>query len=120
LSDGLQRHPVDRFSNNACGQTFHSTSHFHIDPHGNLFTRCPGISVANVDNLHPTIDKTTAPFFMALYEGGPVEAWKRFAPEFKPDVTGYIGKCHFCLELRNYLFKQNKFNELRPAEMYRN
>jgi hypothetical protein len=120
LSDGLQRHSVDRFSGDVCGQAFHSTSHFHIDLHGNLFTRCPGISVANVENLHPKVDDITAPFFVALYEGGPVEAWKQYAPKFKPDVAGYIGKCHFCLELRSHLFEQNKFNELRPAEMYRN
>ena len=121
LADGLQRHPADRFIGNTCGQTFRSTSHFHIDPHGNLFTgHCPGISVANVDNLHPTVDEVTAPFFTALYRGGPVEAWKRYAPEFIPDTAGYIGKCHFCKELRSHLFEQNKFTELRPAEMYKN
>jgi len=121
LSDGLQRYPVGSFDGDGCERTLRSTSHFHIDPHGNLFTgHCPGISVANVDNLHPTVDKTTAPFFTALCEGGPVDAWKRFAPEFTPDTTGYIGKCHFCLELRNHLFERNTFTELLPVEMYSN
>jgi hypothetical protein len=99
---------------------FRSTYHFHIDPHGNLFTgHCPGISVANVDNLHPTVDQSTSPFFTALGEGGPVAAWKRYAPDFQPDTAGYVGKCHFCLELRKYLFEQGAFAELCPAEMYR-
>jgi len=121
LSEGLRRHQVDKFSGDSCGQTFQSTSHFHIDPCGNLFTgHCPGISVANVGDLHPTVNESTAPFFTALCEGGPVEAWKRYAPEFQPDTAGYIGKCHFCLELRQYLFERNTFAELRPAEMYRN
>ena len=121
LSEGLRRHPVEKFSGDACGRIFQSTSHFHIDPYGNLFTgHCPGISVANVDNLHPVVDESTAPFFTALCEGGPVEAWKRHAPEFQPDTAGYIGKCHFCLELRHHLFEQNAFAELCPAEMYRN
>jgi len=120
LSEGLRRHPVEKFSGDACVQTFRQTSHFHIDPHGNLFTRCPGISVANVDNLHPAVDESAAPFFTALCEGGPVAAWHRHAPEFQPDAAGYIGKCHFCLELRQYLFERNTFAELRPAEMYRN
>ncbi|HBT75751.1 MAG TPA: hypothetical protein DEB39_02235 [Planctomycetaceae bacterium] len=119
LADGLKRYPVEKFTGDACGRTFRSTSHFHIDPHGNLFTgHCPGIFVANVDNLHPKVDEETAPFFMALCDGGPVEAKKRLAPKFEPDAAGYIGKCHFCLELRRYLFEQKKFNELCPAEMY--
>ena len=121
LSEGLQRHPVEKFSGDSCGRIFQSTGHFHIDPYGNLFTgHCPGISVANVDNLHSVVDESTAPFFMALCEDGVVEAWKRYAPEFQPDATGYIGKCHFCLELRNHLFERNRFAELRPSEMYRN
>jgi hypothetical protein len=119
LSEGLRRYPVEAFKADSCGQTFRQTSHFHIDPYGNLFTRCPGISIANVDNLHPTVDESTAPFFTALNEGGVVEAWKRYAPEFQPDAAGYIGKCHFCLELRQHLFERNRFTELRPAEMYR-
>jgi len=120
LTDGLRRHPVEKFTGDTCSQVFRSTSHFHIDPHGNLFTgRCPGISVANVDDLHPTVDEATAPFFVALCEGGPVEARKRYASDFQPDATGYIGKCHFCLELRKHLFEQGTFSELRPAEMYR-
>ena len=119
LTDGLQRYPVEEFDGDACVETFRFTSHFHIDPHGNLFTRCPGITVATVDDLHPVVDAASAPFFMALCEGGPVAAWKQYAPEFVPDADGYIGKCHFCLELRSHLFEQNTFSELRPAEMYR-
>jgi len=119
LSKGLRRYPVEKFSGDTCVQTFQSTGHFHIDSHGNLFTRCPGISIANVNDLHPTVDESTAPFFMALCEDGVVEAWKRHAPEFQPDANGYIGKCHFCLELRQHLFEQNRFAELRPAEIYR-
>ena len=119
LSEGLCRHPVEQFRDDSCGQTFRQTSHFHIDPYGNLFTRCPGISIASVDNLHPTVNESTALFFMALCEDGVVEAWNRHAPEFKPDAAGYIGKCHFCLELRQHLFERNTFTELRPAEMYR-
>ena len=119
LSDGLKRHLPEEFAGDACGRTFQLTSHFHIDPHGNLFTgHCPGISVANIENLHPTINDEIAPFFTALWEGGPVEAWKRHALEFDP-AAGYIGKCHFCLELRKHLFEQGRFDELRPAEMYR-
>jgi len=120
LTDGLRRHPPETFSGDACGRTFRSTSHFHVDPHGNLFTGgCPGISVATVGDLHPTVDETAAPFFMALCDSGPVEAWKQHAPEFEPDAAGYIGKCHFCLELRRHLFERGTFAELRPAEMYR-
>ena len=120
LGEGLRWYSVEKFSGDSCGRTFQSTSHFHFDPYGNLFTgHCPGISVANVDDLHPTVSESTAPFFTTLCDGGPVEAWKRHATKFEPDTAGYIGKCHFCLELRSHLFEQNTFAELRPAEMYR-
>jgi len=39
-------------------------------------------------------------------------------PVVRRNTTGYISKCHFCLELRYYLFGSNTFTELRPAEMY--
>ena len=121
LADGIKKYLPTEFEGDACARTFRATSHFHIDPHGNLFTgRCPGISVANVENLHPPIDNEKASIYTALCEGGPTQVWKRYAPEFEPDATGYIGKCHFCLELRRYLFEQSRFSELRPAEMYRN
>jgi hypothetical protein len=73
----------------------------------------------SIDNLLPTVEGSTSPFFTALCEGGLVEVWKRYAPEFTPDAGGHIGKCHFCLELRKHLFEQGTFTELRPAEMYR-
>ena len=41
-------------------------------------------------------------------------------PVVRRSTTGYISKCHFCLELRYYLFESNTFTELRPAEMYSN
>ena len=82
-------------------------------PPGPVYVRFGITTLLTADDLPPTVDETTAPFFMALCEDGPVE---RHAPKFEPDAGGYIGKCHFCLELRWHLIELGTFTELRPAE----
>lgn len=125
LSDGLPRYPAERFQGDSCARTLQSTQHFHIDKYGNVFTgHCPGITVANIYKPHPTVTSQTAPFFMDLVQGGPFAFWKRYEKElqnigFVPDPAGYIGKCHFCWELRRHLLAQGTLAEIAPAEVYR-
>ena len=120
LADGLPRYVPEHFAGESCGKALAETSHFHIDLHGKLFTgHCPGISVATVDDLHPTVTMQTAPVFMSLCTGGPLAVWKMFAPEWTPDQNGYIGKCHFCLDLRKQLFVTQRHPEIGPTELYR-
>jgi len=120
LSDGLPRYEPEYFANESCGRTLAGTSHFHIDLHGNLFTgHCPGISVARVDDLHPTVTMQTAPLFVTLYTGGPFAVWKEYASDWMPDQNDYIGKCHFCLDLRKHLFATQRHPEIATEELYR-
>jgi len=121
LSDGLPRYTPEHFANESCGRTLAGTSHFHLDLHGRLFTgHCPGISVATVDDLHPTVTMQTASVFMTLCSGGPFAVWKTYASDWTPDQDGYIGKCHFCLDLRKHLFATQHHPEIETAELYRN
>jgi hypothetical protein len=119
LADGLSHYSPDSFEGDRCGPTMDGVQHFHIDPFGNLFTgHCPGISIATIDDFHPTLDPEEHPFFFALKRGGPYSAWRECAPEFEPDSKGYTGKCHFCLELRKSVQEEGRFLELRPREYY--
>jgi len=119
LADGLPHQPAEHFAGDSCGGEFQRTSHFHIDPFGNLFTGfCPGISVACVDELHPQITEQSVPVYCCLAEQGPVGVWRTFAEDFRPDPVGYISKCHLCLELRKHMHPSGRHEELRPAEFY--
>ncbi|HLA83639.1 MAG TPA: radical SAM protein [Thermoguttaceae bacterium] len=120
LAEGLPTWPAESFEGDACGRILENTTHFHIDPLGNLFTgHCPGISVANVGDLHPAIDSTKHAIYCQLAEGGPVWLWRGLAPEFEPDPRGYVSKCHLCLDLRKHLRSTGRYEELRPDEFYR-
>ena len=120
LADGHPRRPAESFIGDTCRSMLLNTSHFHIDPRGNLFTgHCPGISVATIDDLHPRFDDDSAPVWCTLSDEGPVGLWQRSAPDFVPDGEGYISKCHLCLELRKHLRQTGEHAELRPDEFYR-
>jgi hypothetical protein len=120
LADGLPAYAPETFQDDACGRTLQNTTHFHIDPQGNLYTgHCPGITVANVENLHPAIDSARHPVYSQLAEGGPVWLWRGLAPDFQPDPKGYVSKCHLCLAVRKHLRATGRYEELRPDEYYR-
>jgi len=119
LTDGLARHAPDAFEGDSCHETLSGTSHFHLDPSGNLFTgHCPGVSVADISDLHPKVSETTAPLFCELLKEGPVGIWREFADDFMPDSEGYVSKCHLCLEVRKHLRERRHYAELRPDEFY--
>jgi len=120
LAHGLPRREAESFQDDACRRTLENTTHFHVDPFGNLFTgHCPGISVANVGDLHPAINTATHPVYCQLAEGGPVWLWRGLAENFVPDPRGYVSKCQLCLEIRKHLRATGRYDELRPDEYYR-
>ncbi len=119
LADGLPRNSVESFAENGCGSILRETSHFHIDPYGNLFTgHCPGLSIGNVENFHRQVTREEAPVYWTLYHEGPFGLWRKLATDFVPEEAGYVSKCHFCLELRKFLFEKDAYAELRPAAFY--
>ena len=119
LTEGVARQSAEEFAGQSCRATLESTSHFHIDPYGNLFTgHCPGISVATIDDFHPEITDETAPVYTCLQSEGPHRVWQELAQDFEPDPEGYISRCHVCLDLRKHLRIHNGYEELRPDDFY--
>ncbi len=119
LAEGVERRSAEEFAGQSCRQTLESTSHFHVDPYGSLFTgHCPGISVADIDDLHPQLTEQSVPVYTCLLRGGPHAMWRELAEDFEPDPLGYISCCHLCLDLRQHLRRSRKYGELRPDDFY--
>ena len=77
----------------------------------------------DLDSLYSGIDLETKPILERLVEGG-VEALYHWATEtydYKEKNSGYIAKCHFCLDIRQHLVQTgNRFAELSPKSFYEN
>jgi hypothetical protein len=113
--------PASRFRGQTCRSELLSTSHFHIDQHGDLFTGlCAGLAPAAIDDLHPTITEDTHPVFCRLCVDGPFGlmrlARERFGYEERSD--GYASKCDLCFDVRRRLHATGGFPELRPGAFY--
>jgi hypothetical protein len=113
--------PAEQYVSESCRADLVSTTHFHIDHHGDLFTGlCAGIAPADVENLHPSIGEDTHPVFCALSAAGPFGLMEEFAREqgFRPAEEGYVSKCDLCFAVRRFLAGTGNFSELRPASFY--
>jgi hypothetical protein len=114
-------YPVSYYRSQNCRSELLSTSHFHIDHHGNLFTGlCAGIVAGTTDNLHPQTSEEDFPVFTTLCGHGPcglVElAKERHGFIERPD--GYVSKCDLCFQVRRRLHATGQFPELRPGPFY--
>ena len=98
-----------------------STTHFHIDQNGDLFTGlCAGLAPATIENLHPEVSQGTHPVFHRLASEGPC-GLMRMASEghgYREREDGYVSKCDLCLDVRGVLHETGEFPELRPASFY--
>lgn len=109
------------FQGASCYQDLSGTTHFHIDPFGNLFTGlCAGIVAGNVDDLHPEITREERPVFYTLCAGGPYalmeEAKQRY--EYQENARDYISKCDLCIDVRKHLRSNEPWDELQPNAFY--
>ena len=83
LKDCYKSYPAKKFKGQNCKSELLSTSHFHIDNYGNLFTGlCAGIAPGTVDNLHPVITEVNYPVFHELSKNGPYGLMKKFSLVF--------------------------------------
>jgi hypothetical protein len=112
---------AEAFRGERCAAEIFSTTHFHIDHQGSLFTGlCAGLAAGDVLDLHPRITVEEFPVLRRLADRGP---WglAEMASEVSgltPDDAGYVSKCDLCYRVRRHLFAQNGFRELRPADYY--
>jgi hypothetical protein len=110
------------FMGKSCEAQLLSTTHFHVDHHGNLFTGlCAGIVPARIDDLHPAILPDRHPIFCMLCEEGPYGLMRLAHEQFdyQEKEGGYISKCDLCFDVRRHLRARGKFNELLPDAFYR-
>lgn len=110
------------YSSDSCESDLLSTTHFHIDHQGNLFTGCcAGIVSATPPELHPEITRESHPVFHTLCTSGPFGLMETIGREngFKQRAGGYVSKCDLCLHVREQLAGSGKFPELRPVYFYR-
>jgi hypothetical protein len=113
--------PASAYRSIDCYQDLTSTSHFHLDPDGNLFTGlCVGLAVATIDDLHPDITAGAHPLFDCLATAGP-HGLMRLAAErhgFVERPAGYVSRCDLCLDVRGHLAGTGLYPELRPIDFY--
>lgn len=112
---------AEAFENQSCFGDLTSTSHFHIDPHGHLFTGlCAGMVAATVDDLHAEITKTSRPVFTTLCRQGPYGLMQLAVSEhgYEPRHSGYVSHCDLCLDVRDHLWRSGLYPELQPAAFY--
>lgn len=113
--------PAESFERHSCRGELMSTTHFHIDLYGNLFTGlCAGIVPATMEDLHPDISAKTHPCFTTLCERGPYGLMERARTDhgFEPRPDGYVSKCDLCYDVRRSLVSHGERAELRPHSFY--
>ena len=121
LREFYEAHPAARFRGQTCRRDLLSTTHFHIDQHGDLFTGlCAGLAPATVERLHPTLTPDTHPVCHRLCSEGPYGLMQTAAERFgfQPRSEGYVSKCDLCYDVRKRLVQAGGFAELRPASFY--
>jgi hypothetical protein len=113
--------PAESFRGQSCCRELMSTSHFHVDLYGNLFTGlCAGLVAATVADLHPVVEPGQHPILTTLCHDGPLVLMgiaidrHRFAPR----ADGYVSKCDLCLDVRTCLWQSGEYGELQPAGFY--
>lgn len=101
--------------------------HAHLDPYGNYISGfCGGLRTGSwreLDTLRSNIEGRIYPDLIAiLIEAGPFGLYQLAVEQFNysPLPTGYVGKCHLCVDVRRHIFDQaaHYFPELRPFEFY--
>ena len=121
LRDCYRANPASAYLYETCDSELLSTSHFHVDRYGNLFTGlCAGIASATVYNLHPTISPESHPVFVTLCTEGPCGLTDLATKTcgYEERESGYVSKCDLCMDVRRRLYRTGRFTELRPACLY--
>ncbi len=119
--------PAESFLSDHCLAELLFASHSHLDPYGNYVSGyCGGIRTGSwreIETLRSNLENRIYPDLIArLIEGGPYSLYQLAVDQYQysPLPTGYVGKCHLCVDVRRHLFlcAAGDFPELRPLEFY--
>jgi hypothetical protein len=124
LKDLYPAFPPERFFAEPCLTPFLRDWHNHFDNYGNYMPGfCGGISLGpwrDLDRLVTEgLELKDYPILKFLIFGDVGGLW-RFAGDYgyQALASGYVSKCHLCLDLRRFLAGKEDFQELRPREFY--
>lgn len=125
LGQYASRKTAEAFSGTTCRTEILHASHSHFDLYGNFISGfCGGLSVGSWRALPQVIADFHAghypPLVKILIQGGPYMLYQFARQEYgytaPPD--GFAGKCHLCVDVRRFLSRTEKFDELAPQKFY--
>ncbi|RLB12091.1 MAG: radical SAM protein [Deltaproteobacteria bacterium] len=98
-------------------------SHFHFDLFGNYIPGlCAGLAIDGNDLGQP-LSRQEYPILYTLFERGVAGLYELATEQYGfKAASGYMSKCHLCLEIRRYLALSVNIDsmELRPLPFYEN
>lgn len=125
LGDIFSCKPSSNFSHLDCKRSFLGSAGVHIDPFGNVFSgTCSGIILGNVnekplEEIWQDADWEKQELISALFENGPAGLYKIVAKSGYKKRRYYADKCHFCSDLRHFLFDNDLYKlTIGPLECY--
>ena len=113
-----------KYFDTPCTPSFGRKWHNHFDNYGNYIPGyCGGISLGKIENLNQILEEginTAQKPILGYLLRNDFKGLFEFAENygFKEDPKGYYSKCHLCMEVRKYLNRKGKFDELSPDEYY--
>jgi len=127
FSDYMDLHPPEMLFKKDCSRNLSSPVHAHIDYRGNYITGfCSGLRIGKETALdmkklfNEGISLSDYPLLGMLAGGGLKDLYDfALARGYKPRPEGYVAPCHLCLDIRVYLyFNDKKYPELYPDFFY--
>lgn len=125
LADLFANSPVESLRGQNCKSAFLSSKGVHIDPYGNVFSGlCSGIIIGNVEER--PLEKIWAEFnpskmelISQLFDGGPTGVAEKMGNNRYTTKAMYAEKCHFCNDLRQFLFDNGEYKRIiGPCDCY--
>lgn len=124
LGDYTEKYPADEFMGMTCANEILFAHHSHFDLYGNYISGfCGGLSIGPWRSLPVLINQFMGGKYPTLIEiliqSGPHGLLEYAQTKYGYVVEGeFTGKCHLCVDVRNYLLQFESFDELEPAGFY--
>ncbi|MBO3803174.1 MAG: hypothetical protein JTT11_04775, partial [Candidatus Brockarchaeota archaeon] len=123
----FERFPPERFFHENCLEELTRRWHAHVDNYGNYISGyCAGLSLGRLGGsgevFETGIDLDEHPVLKAVASSlGELFDYAKRGWGFKPNIGGYVSKCHLCLDVRKHLVDEGSgFEELSPGQFYDN
>jgi len=124
LAGLYRKYPARFFFDECCREELSRGWHIHVDNYCNYITGyCGGISIGDgrdVDSILEGVDLRDLPIIRSLLSSlGCLYMFAQKNYGYKEHASGYISKCHLCLDIRKHLSNiSDDFKELKPKEFY--